>query len=146
MPYLSLLPQFVDLKAAAALQSLALGSTQIIVSVAINIPIAIMAGSRNTVPLSAFERGLKEGRLRKSGLRRFCDRSLLRSTVRAKDHGRHARRSRRSAHSSGIPALRRPSYDRSFISRKRGSRALGRIWYAFHAAIVLNGAVEGSAR
>jgi hypothetical protein len=29
------------------------------------------------------------------------------------------------AHSSGIPALRRPSYDRSLISRKRGSPPLG---------------------
>jgi hypothetical protein len=52
-----------------------------------------------------------------------------------------------TAHSSGIPALRRPSYDRSLISTKRGSPpCLGTrvIKCAFHAAIVLNGAVEGA--
>jgi hypothetical protein len=49
------------------------------------------------------------------------------------------------AHPSGIPALRRPSYVRSFISTKRGSSPQV-IWYAFHAAIVLSGPVEGSAR
>jgi hypothetical protein len=51
----------------------------------------------------------------------------------------------RTAHSSGIPALRRPSYNRSFISPKPGSR-LWDIWCAFHAAIVLNGAVRRRAR
>jgi hypothetical protein len=50
-----------------------------------------------------------------------------------------------TAHSSGIPALRRPSDDRSIISTKRGSPPSD-IWDVFHAAIVLNGAVEGGAR
>src|SRR6202021_3875031 len=46
MLYLSLLPQFIDLKAGSVLlQSLALGSTQIIVSVTVNAAIAMMAGS-----------------------------------------------------------------------------------------------------
>ncbi len=52
-----------------------------------------------------------------------------------------------TAHSSGIPALRRPSYDRSLISTKRGSApcfAARDIRCAFHAAIVLNDAVEGA--
>jgi threonine/homoserine/homoserine lactone efflux protein len=41
-----LLPQFIDLKAGSVLsQSLALGSTQIIVSVTVNAGIAMMAGS-----------------------------------------------------------------------------------------------------
>jgi hypothetical protein len=50
-----------------------------------------------------------------------------------------------TAHSSGIPALRRPSDDRSIISTKRGSPPSD-IWDVFHAAMVLNGAVEGGAR
>jgi threonine/homoserine/homoserine lactone efflux protein len=46
MLYLSLLPQFIDLKAGSVLmQSLALGSTQIIISVTVNAGIAMMAGS-----------------------------------------------------------------------------------------------------
>jgi threonine/homoserine/homoserine lactone efflux protein len=46
MLYLSLLPQFIDLKAGSVLlQSLALGSTQIVVSVTVNAAIAMMAGS-----------------------------------------------------------------------------------------------------
>ena len=52
------------------------------------------------------------------------------------------------AHCSGIPALPRPSYDRSLISAKRGSTpCLGArdIRCALHAAIVFKGAV-GSAR
>jgi hypothetical protein len=52
-----------------------------------------------------------------------------------------------TAHSSGIPALRRPSYDRSLISTKRGSApcfAARDIRCAFHTAIVLNDAVEGA--
>ncbi len=52
-------------------------------------------------------------------------------------------------HSSASPAWRRPSYVRSFISTMRGSPpCLGTrdIWCAFHAAIVLSGPVEGSAR
>ncbi len=51
----------------------------------------------------------------------------------------------RNAHPSGIPALRRPSYIRSCASTKRGSPPRD-IWCAFHAAIVLSGPVEGSAR
>jgi hypothetical protein len=51
----------------------------------------------------------------------------------------------RRAHCSGIPALRRPSYVRSLISTQRGSLPWD-IWSAFHAAIVLTGPVEGSAR
>jgi threonine/homoserine/homoserine lactone efflux protein len=46
MLYLSLLPQFIDLKARSVLlQSLALGSTQIVISVTVNAAIAMMAGS-----------------------------------------------------------------------------------------------------
>jgi threonine/homoserine/homoserine lactone efflux protein len=46
MLYLSLLPQFIDLNAGSVLlQSLALGSTQIVVSVTVNAGIAMMAGS-----------------------------------------------------------------------------------------------------
>jgi threonine/homoserine/homoserine lactone efflux protein len=46
MLYLSLLPQFIDLRAGSVLmQSLALGSTQIIISVTVNAGIAMMAGS-----------------------------------------------------------------------------------------------------
>jgi threonine/homoserine/homoserine lactone efflux protein len=46
MLYLSLLPQFIDLHAGSVLlQSLALGSTQIIISVTVNAAIAMMAGS-----------------------------------------------------------------------------------------------------
>src|SRR5271163_4265666 len=46
MLYLSLLPQFIDLKAGGVLlQSLALGSTQIVISVTVNATIAMMAGS-----------------------------------------------------------------------------------------------------
>jgi threonine/homoserine/homoserine lactone efflux protein len=46
MLYLSLLPQFIDLKAGSVLlQSLALGSTQIVISVTVNAAIAMMAGS-----------------------------------------------------------------------------------------------------
>ena len=46
MMYLSLLPQFIDLNAGSVLlQSLALGSTQIIISVTVNSVIAMMAGS-----------------------------------------------------------------------------------------------------
>jgi hypothetical protein len=50
-----------------------------------------------------------------------------------------------NAHSSGIPALRRPSFSRSFISTKRAS-PLWDIQCAFHAAIVLSGPGDGSAR
>ena len=51
-------------------------------------------------------------------------------------------------YSSGIPALRRPSRIRSRLSRARGSLLglLKRALYAFHAAIVLSRALEGSAR
>jgi hypothetical protein len=51
-------------------------------------------------------------------------------------------------HSAGIPALRRPSRSRSRVSRARGSLLglLKRALYAFHAAIVLSRALEGSAR
>lgn len=46
MLYLSLLPQFIDPRAGGILtQSLALGSTQIVVSVTVNAAIAMMAGS-----------------------------------------------------------------------------------------------------
>jgi threonine/homoserine/homoserine lactone efflux protein len=46
MLYLSLLPQFIDLKGGnALLQLLALGSTQIVVSVTFNAAIAMTAGS-----------------------------------------------------------------------------------------------------
>jgi threonine/homoserine/homoserine lactone efflux protein len=46
MLYLSLLPQFIDLHAGSVLlQSLALGSTQILISVTVNAAIAMMAGS-----------------------------------------------------------------------------------------------------
>jgi hypothetical protein len=58
-------------------------------------------------------------------------------------YGRVVNRSRR-AHSS-IPALRKPSKTRQFISVKRGSPRMD-VWCAFHAAIVLSGPVEGSAR
>lgn len=53
MLYLSLLPQFLDPSAGNVLtQSLALGSTQIMISVAVNAVIAIMAGS-----IAAFLKG-----------------------------------------------------------------------------------------
>jgi threonine/homoserine/homoserine lactone efflux protein len=46
MLYLSLLPQFIDLHAGSVLmQSLALGSMQIVISVTVNAAIAMMAGS-----------------------------------------------------------------------------------------------------
>ena len=46
MLYLSLLPQFIDPKAGSVLlQSLALGSTQIVVSITVNALIAVTAGS-----------------------------------------------------------------------------------------------------
>ncbi len=46
MLYLSLLPQFIDLNAGSVLsQSLALGSTRIVISVSVNAGIAMMAGS-----------------------------------------------------------------------------------------------------
>jgi threonine/homoserine/homoserine lactone efflux protein len=46
MLYLSLLPQFIDPNAGSVLsQSLALGSTQIVISVTVNAMIAMMAGS-----------------------------------------------------------------------------------------------------
>jgi threonine/homoserine/homoserine lactone efflux protein len=46
MLYLSLLPQFIDLHTGSVLsQSLALGSTQIMISVTVNAAIAMMAGS-----------------------------------------------------------------------------------------------------
>jgi hypothetical protein len=49
------------------------------------------------------------------------------------------------AHCSGIPALRRPSYVRSFASTRDGSPPCAEL-YAFHAAIVVSRPVEGSAR
>jgi threonine/homoserine/homoserine lactone efflux protein len=46
MLYLSLLPQLIDLQAGSVLlQSLALGSTQIVISVTVSAGIAMMAGS-----------------------------------------------------------------------------------------------------
>src|SRR5271154_3362695 len=51
----------------------------------------------------------------------------------------------RQVHSSGIPALRRPSYARSFASTRGGSPPCAD-QYAFQAAIVLRDPVEGSAR
>jgi hypothetical protein len=49
------------------------------------------------------------------------------------------------AHGSGSPAPRRPSYVRSLISTKRGSK-LRDIWCAFPAAIVASRPLEGNSR
>jgi hypothetical protein len=65
----------------------------------------------------------------------------------SKESRSDAPRSWRSAHCSGIPALRRPSYDRSLISMKRGSTpCLGArdMRCVLHDATVLNDAAEGA--